>query len=615
MKAQPKKTDKRIKLNFSRIDYWFRLCMVMLIFISAAVALTYRCFQLGDYKTTKDSQALQNLQRIKVKLEPQKGLIVDTEGRLLAANKQVSTLFVDPVFLMSEPNQLLLTEKFNQFKEIENTLDLPPYKIEDTIFNHPNDRYWPIKPELTKEQVGFVKSKNVKGLGVVESGSKRDYITGELFSHIIGFASSNKKFSEGLESIYYDELTGQSGYETYLGDRSRRPINLYGESKQPVHGVSLILTADAVIQLYAREALHKRCKEYEAESGMAIVMNPENGAILAMTNYPDFDPTALADSEIPARRNRAVTDVYEPGSIMKPIVCAIALDMGVINKNTVIYCEKGQYCGKGFGCIGEYGNHSYGNLTVAGIIQHSSNIGMAKLGQKMGAKRLYNALRMFGFGDEVTHKKITDWTPEEQKNKEISEFLGEREGLLNRLERWNGYSITRVPYGQEIGVTALQIAKAYCILANGGRDVQPHIVRAFVDSNGANVITEPPSAGAGYIIKPEVADYIVKKAMVDVVNSSDGTGKKAALDDYTVFGKTGTANISVNKGYDSQNYVASFVGGAPAEDPRVIVLVSIVKPNRRLGKGYTGGTVSGPVVAEIIDKTLKYMKIPPENKD
>jgi cell division protein FtsI (penicillin-binding protein 3) len=607
------KNNKRLlRLNISKIDYWFRLCLVLLIFCAAAGALVYRCVVLGDYKNTKDSKALQKLQRIKVTLHPQKGLIVDTEGRLLAANKQVSTLFVDPVFFMSEPNQVLLAEKFHQFPEIEEALELPRFTIEDTIFNHPKERYWPIKPELTKEQTGYIKSKGVKGLGVVESGSKRDYITGELFSHIIGFAGSNKEFSEGLESIYYDELTGRSGYETYLGDRSRRPINLYGESQPPVHGVSLILTADAVIQLYAREALHKRCKEYEAESGMAIVMNPENGAILAMTNYPDFDPTALEDSQIPARRNRAVTDVYEPGSIMKPIVCAIALDMGVVNKNSVIYCEKGQYCGKGFGCIGEYGNHSYGNLTVAGIIQHSSNIGMAKLGQKMGAKRLYNALRMFGFGDEVTHKKITEWTPEDQFDKDISEFLGEREGLLNRLERWNGYSITRVPYGQEIGVTALQIAKAYCILANGGQDVEPHIVRAFVDSNGANVITQPPSAGAGYIIKPEVANYIVQKAMVDVVNSEEGTGKKAALEDYTVFGKTGTANISINKGYDNQNYVASFVGGAPAKDPRVVVLVSIVKPNRRLGKGYTGGTVSGPVVAEIIDKSLKYMKIPPE---
>jgi cell division protein FtsI/penicillin-binding protein 2 len=605
----------KIKLNLSRIDYRFRITLVLLFFCAAGGALVYRCVVLGDYKNTKDSTALQKLQKIKVTLQPQKGLIVDNEGRLLAANKQVSTLFVDPVFLMSEPNQVLLAEKFRRFEQIEKALNLPPYTIEDTIFNHPKDRYRPVKLDLSKEDVGFIKSKGIKGLGVTEDGSKRHYITGELFSHIIGFASSSKGFSEGLENIYYDELTGSAGYKTFIGDRSRRPINLYDESRPPVHGVSLILTADAVIQLYAREALHKKCIEYEAEGGIAIVMAPDNGAILAMANYPDFNPSQLADSAISARRNLAVTDIYEPGSIMKPIVGAIALDHGVISKDTLIYCEKGQYCGKGFGCIGEYGNHSYANLTIAGIIQHSSNIGMAKLGQKMGAKRLYNSLKMFGFGEQTGSKKITEWTPEDQAQRTISEFLGERQGLLNRLERWNGYSITRVPYGQEIGVTALQMAKAYCILANGGRDVQPHIVRAFVDSNGANVITEPPSAGAGYIIKPEVARYIVEKAMVDVVNNEEGTGKNAALEDYTVFGKTGTANIAVKGNYDNQNYVASFVGGAPAKDPRVVVLVSVIKPNRRLGKGYTGGMVAGPVVGEIIDKTLKYMKIPPETQD
>ncbi len=612
MKLPWKKSENSKPFDWPRLDYIIRLGLVIVFFTGAGAALVYKCVALGDYKETKDAKALEDLQRIVVKLLPQKGLIVDTEGRLLAANKMYSTCFIDPAFLMSEPNQVKLAQKFHEFHEIEEILELPQYKIEDTIFNHPTERYWPIKFELSKEQIGVIKSKNIKGLGVVGNTSKRYYITGELFSHIIGFESSSKEFSEGLENIYYNELTGVAGYEAYLSDRSRRPINMYDDGMDPTHGISLILTADAVIQMFAREALHKRCKEYQAESGIAIVMNPNDGAILALVNYPDFDPGNLSASAVDHRRNRAVTDVFEPGSIIKPVIAAIAMDMGVINQNTVVFCENGRYCGKGFGCIGEYGNHSYGSMTIGGIIQHSSNIGMAKIGQKMGAKRLYNALTMFGFGGEVTQKKITEWTPETEKNRHISEFLGERKGLLNRLERWNGYSITRVPYGQEIGITALQMTKAYCILANGGKNIQPHIVKAFVDSNGQNVITQPQLSGAGYIIKPEVAKYITEKAMVDVVNSKEGTGKAAALKDYTVFGKTGTANISIKRGYDSQNYVASFVGGAPAKDPKIIVLVSVIKPKRSLGKGYTGGTVSGPVVGEIIDKTLKYMKVPAE---
>ncbi len=619
MKLPWKKSENRKPVNWSHVDYIFRLCCVIAFFVAAGSALVFKCVQLGDYKETKEAKALEELQRIVVKLPPQKGLIVDTEGRLLAANKLHSTCFVDPVFLMSEPNQIKLAQKFHDFHEIEEILDLPQFKIEDTIFNHPTERYWPIKFELTKEEIGVIKSKNIKGLGIVGNSSKRYYVTGELFSHIIGFESSSKEFCEGLENVYYNELTGVAGYEAYLSDRSRRPINIYDDGKEPVHGISLILTADAVIQMFAREALHKRCKEYQAESGIAIVMNPNNGAILAMVNYPDFNPSNLGASIVDHRRNRAVTDVFEPGSIIKPVIAAIAIDMGVINQNTVVFCENGRYCGKGFGCIGEYGNNSYGSMTIGGIIQHSSNIGMAKIGQRMGAKKLYNALRMFGFGDKVTNKQMTEWMPENERDKNISEFLGERVGLLNRLERWNGYSVTRVPYGQEIGITALQMTKAYCILANGGRNIHPHIVKAFVDSNGENVITQPQIIGAGYVIKPEVAKYITEKAMVDVVNSKEGTGKSAALKDYTVFGKTGTANISITRGYDSQNYVASFVGGAPAKDPKVVVLVSVIKPKRSLGKGYTGGTVAGPVVGEIIDKTLKYMKVPaetpPDSKD
>ena len=160
----------------------------------------------------------------------------------------------------------------------------------------------------------------------------------------------------------------------------------------------------------------------------------------------------------------------------------------------------------------------------------------------------------------------------------------------------------------------MQIAKAYCVLANGGKDVEPHIVRAFVDSNGSDRISKEQKSGGGYLIKPQVANYLVQNALVAVVNSKEGTGKNAASKDYTIWGKTGTANIAINNSYDSQNYVASFVGGAPAKEPKLVVLVSVIKPNRRLGKGYTGGTVAAPVVKEIIEKSLRYMKVPPENE-
>jgi len=288
-----------------------------------------------------------------------------------------------------------------------------------------------------------------------------------------------------------------------------------------------------------------------------------------------------------------LTDPYEPGSIFKPIVVAAALDVGAITPSTIIDCEHGHYSGKGFGTIGEYSNHAYGNMTPKEILVESSNIGMAKIGQKMGAQKLYTGLSMFGIGKKTG-----------------IDLPGEGDGVLWPAAKWTGYSVTRIPFGQEVSVTAIQIIRAFCTLANGGRPVTPYVVQAWVekDANGKPQITKvrAPDPPAGLVVKPEVAKWIVTDALVGVVK--EGTGKKAALKKWQVFGKTGTANIanSETKGY-TENYIASFVGGAPAENPKVMVMVSIRKPDRKLGKGYTGGAVAAPVVGKILERTLTYM--------
>ena len=208
----------------------------------------------------------------------------------------------------------------------------------------------------------------------------------------------------------------------------------------------------------------------------------------------------------------------------------------------------------------------------------------------MNRKKFYEGLKLFGFG-----------------SKSGIDLPGEESGTVHPIDKWTGYSETRIPFGHEVTVTAIQIARAYATLANHGRVVQPHILKAIVDNNGKVTMLKRSDPSAGYIIDPKVADWIVTEALVSVVN--DGTGKPAALKDYQVFGKTGTANIagSTTKGYDEKNYIASFAGGAPAENPKLVVLVSIRKPDRSLGKGYTGGRVAAPVVKEILDKSLTYL--------
>ena len=288
--------------------------------------------------------------------------------------------------------------------------------------------------------------------------------------------------------------------------------------------------------------------------------------------------------------NHILSDPYEPGSIFKPVVAAWAIETGSINPDETIFCENGHYSGKGFGTIGEY-REGFGNLTICEILAHSSNIGMAKIGQKMGAAKLYEGIKLFGFG-----------------RKTGIDLAGEEPGIVWNLNKWTGYSVARVPFGHEVSVTAMQMACAFCILANDGRVIKPHLVKAVVSDAGKKVeITEPSQTG-GFVVGSKTAQWMVRKAMTEVVKS--GTGKSAALEKWQVWGKTGTANIANPSGiYDEENYVASFIGGAPPEKPAVVVLVSIRKPNKKLGKGYTGGSVAAPVAKEILENTLNYLKI------
>jgi cell division protein FtsI/penicillin-binding protein 2 len=340
-----------------------------------------------------------------------------------------------------------------------------------------------------------------------------------------------------------------------------------------------------VIQRYVVEALQKQIKAFEAESGVAIAMDPKTGAVLAMVSLPDFDPARFSTTKQDLMRNRILTDTYEPGSIFKPIVAAAALDSGLVGFNEKFDCENGFWVRYR---IGEFGEHRYGLMSVKDILVNSSNVGMAKMGIKMGNRKLHDSLRRFGFSERTG-----------------IDLPGEETGLLRPLNQWSGWSVTRIPFGHEISVTGVQICRAYCILANGGYAVKPHIVRAALDIQGNIVEDYQPAYGTGYIIEPKVAEWIVQTALTDAVN--DGTGTLAKVKGCQVWGKTGTANIALPRGgYDTRNYVSSFVGGAPAVDPKIVVLVSIRKPNRSLGKGYSGGRVAAPVVSEILHKTLTY---------
>jgi cell division protein FtsI (penicillin-binding protein 3) len=509
-------------------------------------------------------------------------VILDSRGVVVAASDIYRNVFAEPR-VIKDPKEV--SEK------LQPILDMGAHKICQLIGEGSNPGYVKLKSHASLEECDAAERVH-HGIGM-ETVWERHYPAGRLLGTIVGFTSVDNRGLAGVEFQFDEELRGSAGRNVFLADAFpyRRPLRLAMVGIEVKDGHGIILTIDSTIQQFAREELLKVFDSYEAKSAVAIVAEPRSGAIFAMVSLPDFDPTRFNKENKSHFRNRAINDTYEPGSIMKPIVAAIALDDGVVNKSEKIYCEMGNYVGKGFGRIGEY-RKAFGNLDLRGILVNSSNIGMAKIGQRMGKERLYRGMKLFGFG------KRTD-----------IDLPGEESGLLWDVSKWTGYSVTRIPFGQEVSVMAIQMLRAFCILANGGKAVRPFVVRAMVDDEGQVVkLNQPKYNSVGYIVNSETAKWIVEQALVDVVK--EGTGKRAALERWQVFGKTGTANIakSDSKGYSERAYIASFIGGAPAEEPAVVVLVSVREPNLKLGKGYTGGTVSSPVVGKILERTLSYLE-------
>ncbi|MCH7557375.1 MAG: penicillin-binding protein 2 [Planctomycetes bacterium] len=561
-----------------------------LLLIGAFLALAGRCFYLQFLRNDHYIGKCLEQQQGWVPHKPQRGVILDCRGRVLAASNKVRIVKVEP---------RKVKDAKSLSSELQPILGMGAHEIYKLINESKNPGYVKIKTGAEASECDA--ARRISSAVGVESDWRRHYPMGRLAVHVVGFTSLDNRGLEGIEYQYDKQLSGSAAQDMFFADVRRRPIRPVpieqslapdgsGQNSILTNGVGIILTIDATIQQFARDELIKQYENYEAESAVAIVAEPKTGAILAMVSLPDFDPADAHSTDPDNLRNRILTDEFEPGSIIKPLVVAIALDAGVVNKVEKIFCENGNYSGRGFGRIGEY-RRGFGDLTVREILIESSNIGMAKIGQRLGKNRLYKGLRLFGFG-----KKVGIDVP------------GEADGLLRPAHKWTGYSVTRIPFGQEVTVTAIQLVRSFCILANRGRLVRPFLVKAIVDNDGEITELKRPLPPVGYVVKPEVAEWIVSDCLVGVVN--EGTGKRAKLDKWQVFGKTGTANIakSDERGYSDSDYVASFIAGAPADDPAIVVLVSIRKPNKKLGKGYTGGVVASPVAGKIIEKTLNYLE-------
>ncbi|HEU5163317.1 MAG TPA: penicillin-binding transpeptidase domain-containing protein, partial [Thermoanaerobaculia bacterium] len=407
-----------------------------------------------------------------------------------------------------------------------------------------------------------------------------------LAANILGYVSIDGEGLGGIEHSLDARIRGRNGKVTILRDARRGMYLVGGEGTSgSVDGHDLVLTIDEVIQFAAEKALAKAIDAWDAPAGSVVVLDPRDGAILALASWPTFDPNRFR-SFLPASwRNRPVQDLYEPGSTFKIVAAAAAIEERVATPSQMIDCGDGSIQIANVR-IREHDGKRYGLMPFEQVIAHSSNVGTIRVALALGQKRFYDWTRRFGFGSRTG-----------------VELPGEASGILRPPERWSLLSNAVISIGQEIAVTPLQVAAATAAIANGGILVQPHIVRHVVDRSGAIVSSAP--ANRGERIMSDRTAAVLNEMLKGVVIR--GTGKSAQLVEYVAAGKTGTAQKAVRGGYHPDKTIASFAGYVPADRPRLVILVVIDEPR---GGAY-GGEVAAPAFREIADAALRYLDVPP----
>jgi cell division protein FtsI (penicillin-binding protein 3) len=571
-------------------DRWQRTtaCLVLGVVALALVALCARVAYIGTQMAPRLTAIAGKQQHGQRTIPARRGLIFDRRGRIAAGSQLVDSVYVDPSLLLAAAEEEG-TDVADICATLADRLDLDPDGLAQQIRARAARRFYWIKRHVSVAEADAIRRTGIAGVGLRQE-MRRTYPLGNRLAHVLGVVGIDGNGLDGLEMRFDAHLRGRPGLYTALYDARRRAIA--GESLntvEPINGGHLMLTIDAVIQEAAEMQLARQIDEFKAESGVAVVMEPVSGEILAMACWPTFDPNEPAASPIEARRNRAITDPVEPGSTFKPIIAGAALEHGVISLTDRIDCHRGEHTINGRLLTD---THACGLATVKEILVHSSNIGMAQIGLRLGNTRLHETVRRFGFGS------VSD-----------VELPGEEPGTVLPRARWNSYSTTSIPMGYEIAVTPLQLATAYCAIVNGGVLLRPKVVKAVLTSDGELADAYEKPAVVRRVLPADVARFLTEEVLVEVVNRGGTRGHPLDLIEYQLLGKTGTTKLPFQDrpGYEPGAYLSSFVGAAPADDPRAVALVMIRKPGTGV---YYGRQVAAPAVKEILFATLSYLGIP-----
>lgn len=550
----------------------------VLVFGALSLAFTmlgYRLFQLHVLRHNELRDEVSRIHGRVVHRQGRRGAILDVRGNMLASSLSTHVVVADPSLTKPHAEKIAL--------QLAPILDLPLSDLVERLSR--DNRYVRLKQRVSDEVADQVRALNWKGI-FFEDQFTRSYPNGVLASHVVGFVNAAHRGVQGVESAMDDYLSGRPGYELIERDRKGREIRaLRNEAIGPRDGYSVALTIDQVIQHIAETELEKAVLKHQPQGAVIVVSRPKTGEILALSCRPTYDPNRPGDVPADARRNRVISDVAEPGSTFKVATIAGALNDAAVSLQERFDCENGAfiYAGRAL-----HDAHPYGVLTVEEILYHSSNIGAAKIGIKLGPPRMRYYIERFGFGSRTGVA-----------------LPGEVGGIAHPLSQWTKLSITRIPMGHEIAVTPLQMLMAMNAVANGGRLMRPLIVDSIIDPEGA-VITKYHPQMITQVITPRAS--ILTTAALRKVPTPEGTASRAAVKGYDVAGKTGTAQKIENGRYVSR-YYSSFIGYLPAGDPEISILVSLDDP--RVG-GYYGGTVAGPVFREVAEKVARYLGIPPQ---
>lgn len=510
----------------------------------------------------------------KVELPAKRGEIVDRSGHLLAYSVDADTITAVPTAI-DKPDEVAA--------RVCAALDhcsaaLRQYMAEKLASKQ---QFAYLARQVTPDEAQRVKELDLQGLVFIKE-SRRYYPKKDLAAHVLGYVGLDNIGLGGLESAFDARIRGREGEMRLQTDARQRAIATRSE-RPPTAGDGLELTIDEYLQFVAERELRIGVAENAAAGGTAIILQPYTGEILALANWPTFNPNAFKSADPIARRNRAIQDYYEPGSTFKIVTASAGIEEGLIHPSDLIDCSPGYIT---FGSRVIRDTHEYGVLPFIDVIAKSSNVGAIKVGQKIGATRLTQYVSRFGFGQSLA-----------------SDFRGENAGMVWSADRLDASALASVSMGYQVGVTPLQMAAAVGAVANGGELVEPHVVRAFIKNGDRE---EVPRNVVRRAINPETA-ATVTEIMEAVVER--GTAKATAqMDGFTVAGKTGTASKMEGDHYSKSDYNASFVGFVPSRKPAVVIVVMIDSPHAH---GYYGAVVSGPVFKRIAEATLRHLSVGP----